>query len=174
MFVFDNFVSTDNMAGSVYDFTVKDIDDKVVNLADFKGKVMLFVNTARKWGKNAVNMKELQILQDRYHDKGLEIFLFPSNTFSQEPCCVPDTKENYKNYNSTSHLMALISVNGANTSPLWTYMKNTLSSWPWTRVIKWNFTKFIADRNGKPVLRFEPTSDPLSFEKDIQKLLGEV
>ena len=68
-------------------------------------------------------MKELQILQERYHDKGLEIFLFPSNTFTQEPCCDEDTEENYKKFGSTSHLMKKVSVNGSGTAPLYAYLK---------------------------------------------------
>merc|ERR1719198_687237 len=68
--------------------------------------------------------------------------------------------------------MKRISVNGSDTAPLYTFLKNSLSWFPWTRVIKWNFTKFIADKDGKPVLRFEPNRNPLSFEKDIKMLLG--
>lgn len=119
-------------------------------------------------------MKELQQLQEKYHSKGLEIFFFPCNQFGgQEPGPVEKTIENYKAYASTTHWMDEIKVNGANTHPLWGYMKDKLPGTLWIKAIKWNYSKFLIDRNGVAIKRFSPTQNPLSMITDIEAALDE-
>ncbi len=118
-------------------------------------------------------MKELQELQEKYHSKGLEIFLFPCNQFGrQEPGPVEKTIENYKHYGSTAHWMEEIDVNGSNTHPLWAYMKSKLVGSFFMSVIKWNFSKFLIDHNGVPIKRYSPQQNPLSMVKDIEAALA--
>ena len=159
------------MAG-IYDFKVKDLHGKTVNLDAYKGKVLLLVNTASKCGFTP-QYKGLEALYEKYHSKGLEILGFPCNQFgAQEP---GDEGEIAKfcevNYGVTFPMFAKIDVNGKNEAPVYKYLKAEKPGLLGSEAIKWNFTKFLVDRDGKVVERFAPNAEPESLAGDIKKLL---
>ncbi|XP_065331505.1 uncharacterized protein Gtpx isoform X2 [Cloeon dipterum] len=157
-------------ASSIYDFTVKDIKGNEVSLEKYKGHVCIIVNVASKCGLTATNYKELAELHDKYHEsKGLRILAFPCNQFGgQEPGSSEDIVCFAMKNNANFDLFEKVDVNGDNASPLWKYLKSkqggTLGNF-----IKWNFTKFVIDKNGQPVERHGPTDEPLKFEKNLEK-----
>lgn len=157
---------------NIYDFTVKTRKGEDFSLSEYKGKVMLIVNTATGCGFTP-QYEGLENLYKKYHEKGLEILDFPCNQFAGQ---APGTDEEIHEfctlkYNTTFDQFAKIEVNGKNESPLFTYLKNQKHGL--LKAIKWNFTKFLVDREGNVVERFEPTTTPEKMEKDILKLLGE-
>ena len=157
---------------NIYDFTVKTRKGEDFSLSEYKGKVMLIVNTATGCGFTP-QYEGLENLYKKYHEKGLEILDFPCNQFAGQ---APGTDEEIHEfctlkYNTTFDQFAKIEVNGKNESPLYTYLKNQKHGL--MKAIKWNFTKFLVDREGNVVERFEPTTTPEKMEKDILKLLGE-
>ncbi len=157
---------------NIYDFTVKTRKGEDFSLSEYKGKVMLIVNTATGCGFTP-QYEGLENLYKKYHEKGLEILDFPCNQFAGQ---APGTDEEIHEfctlkYNTTFDQFAKIEVNGKNESPLYTYLKNQKHGL--LKAIKWNFTKFLVDREGNVVERFEPTTTPEKMEKDILKLLGE-
>ena len=156
---------------SIYDFTMKDAEGKEVSLSEFSGKVLLVVNTATGCGFTP-QYKGLQALYDKYQSQGFEILDFPCNQFANQ---APGTEQEITsfcqlNYGVSFKQFAKIEVNGANESPLYTYLKKqkggVLGS-----AIKWNFTKFLVDRQGQVVARFAPTVTPEQLEESIKKLL---
>ncbi len=157
---------------SVYSFTVKDIDGKEVSLADFKGKVLVIVNTASECGYTP-QYKGLQALYDKYKADGLVVLGFPCNQFGgQEPGNSKEIKQFCDiNYKVTFPLFEKIEVNGNNTHPLYKYLKNHGKGFLGDN-IKWNFTKFLVDKNGKVIDRYASMTTPESMEKDILKALG--
>jgi glutathione peroxidase len=158
-------------AMSIYDIEAKDIDGNVVKLDKYKGKVMLIVNVASKCGFTG-QYKGLQELYDKYESKGLRILGFPCNQFlSQEP----GTEEEIKsfctlNYGVKFDMFSKIDVNGENTHPLYVYLKKNSGGFL-TDTIKWNFTKFLVDKDGKVIHRYAPSTTPTEIEEDIEKLL---
>uniref|UniRef100_A0AC34F265 Glutathione peroxidase n=1 Tax=Panagrolaimus sp. ES5 TaxID=591445 RepID=A0AC34F265_9BILA len=157
---------------SIYDFTVKDADGKDVSLEKYKGKVLLVINVASQCGFTNSNYTQMKELLDKYHDKGLEVAAFPCNQFGgQEPACEIDIKKfvNEK-FSFEPDLYAKINVNGANADPLYQFLKKEQGG-TLIDAIKWNFTKFLVDRQGKVVKRFAPTTEPRSIIKDIEALL---
>lgn len=156
---------------SIYDIEVQDIDHKTVKLEKYKGKVMLIVNVASKCGYTG-QYAGLQDLYEKYHDKGLAILGFPCNQFlSQEP----GTEEQIKNFCTTSFgvtfdMFSKIDVNGKNTHPLYKFLKKEAGGFI-TDDIKWNFTKFLIDRDGNVIKRYAPSTKPKEIEEDILKLL---
>ena len=157
---------------NIYDFTVKTRKGEDFSLSEYKGKVMLIVNTATGCGFTP-QYEGLENLYKKYHEKGLEILDFPCNQFAGQ---APGTDEEIHEfctlkYNTTFDQFAKIEVNGKNESPLYTYLKNQKHGL--LKAIKWNFTKFLVDREGNVVERFEPTTTPEKTEKDILELLGE-
>ena len=156
---------------SIYDISVKDIDGKEVQLDKYKGRVMPVVNVASKCGFTG-QYAGLQELQEKYNAKGLSILGFPCNQFlSQEP----GTEEEIKNFCTSNFgvsfdMFSKIDVNGKNTHPLYKYLKKKAGGFL-TDKIKWNFTKFLVDREGKVLERYSPSTTPEEIEKDIQKLL---
>ncbi|MFA6192812.1 MAG: glutathione peroxidase [Sulfurimonas sp.] len=157
---------------SIYDIEVQNIDKQNVKLEKYKGRVMLIVNVASKCGYT-VQYAGLQELHEKYDAKGLSVLGFPCNQFlSQEP----GTEEEIKNFCMTSFgvtfdMFAKIDVNGENTHPLYGYLKESASGILGSELIKWNFTKFLVDREGKVVKRYAPSTAPKEIEKDIEKLL---
>ena len=120
-----------------------------------------------------VNYKELQELHLKYHQLGLTILGFPCNQFgSQEPGSAEEIQLFTKNKNVTFQIMKKIKVNGPNAEPVFIYLKSMLKKQSsFGSFIKWNFTKFLCDRNGIPVKRYSPTTNPMAMEKDILSLL---
>lgn len=160
-------------AKSIYDFTALDIDGKLVSLEKYQGNVAIIVNVASQWGKTDTNYKQLVQLYDKYAESGLKILAFPCNQFgSQEPGTPEDIKKFAASYGVRFDLFAKIDVNGSGAHPLWNYLKSKQGSF-FGSFIKWNFTKFIIDKNGQPVSRYEITSDPLDMEPELQKYLNQ-
>lgn len=159
---------------SIYDISVKTIDGETITLDKYKNRVMLIVNTASKCGYTYQYMG-LEKLHSRYHDKGLSILGFPCNQFlGQEP----GTEDEIKNFCSLNYgvefdMFSKINVNGADTHPLYNLLKNEQSGFLGTGIIKWNFTKFLVDRKGNVISRYEPSVEPEDIEADILKLLSQ-
>ncbi|KAL8238816.1 hypothetical protein R6Q59_015383 [Mikania micrantha] len=158
---------------SVYDFTVKDAKGQDVDLSNYRGKVLLIVNVASQCGFTNSNYPELTTLYQRYKDQGLEILGFPSNQFNgQEPGSNEEIQEFVcTRFKAEYPVFAKVDVNGKNAEPLYNFLKSSKGGLLGDS-IKWNFTKFLVDKEGKVVDRYAPTTTPLSIEKDIKKLLG--
>lgn len=155
-----------------YDFEAIDLDGNNVKMEDYKDKVVIVVNTASKCGLSP-QFKDLEDLYLKYKDKGLEILGFPCNQFAgQEPGDSKDIQSFCElNYGVTFKMFSKIKVNGEDAHPLWKFLKEEqgglLSS-----AIKWNFTKFLIDRNGNVVSRYAPKDNPKIMEDEIVTLLG--
>ena len=147
--------------GSMYEFTMKDIDGQDVKLNAFKGKVVMIVNTASKCGLTP-QYEGLQALYDKYKDRGFVILGFPANNFlGQEPGSEKEIKEFCSlNYNVTFPMFAKISVKGTDQHPLYTFLTNEKSNPGFDGDITWNFEKFLTDRSGKIIDRFSPKTTP--------------
>ena len=157
---------------TIYDFTVDDIEGKPVKLDRFKGKVLLVVNTASKCGFTP-QYKGLEALYRKYHERGLEVLGFPCNQFgAQEPGSEQEIATFCQtNYDVTFPMFAKIDVNGDATAPLYRYLKHEKPGLLGTEAIKWNFTKFLIDREGAVKGRFAPTVEPKALEGAIEALL---
>uniref|UniRef100_A0AAV1TQV4 Glutathione peroxidase n=1 Tax=Peronospora matthiolae TaxID=2874970 RepID=A0AAV1TQV4_9STRA len=159
-------------ATSFYELRDFDMDKKEVSMEEYKGKVILVVNVSSKCGLTPTNYPELQQLYEKYQEEGLVVLGFPCNQFkSQEPGTHEEIKEFVKQYKVTFPLFEKHDVNGSNARPTFTYLKAKLPG-TFGNYIKWNFTKFLVDRNGQPYKRYAPTDLPLSFEDDIKELLA--
>ncbi|MDR3774267.1 MAG: glutathione peroxidase [Terracidiphilus sp.] len=150
---------------SMYDFTMKSIDGQQVSLGSYSGKVVLLVNVASKCGFTP-QYAGLEALYEKYKDRGLVIVGIPANNFAQQE---PGTNEEIKKfcsnkYNVTFPMMAKVSVLGDDKAPLYTFLTDKATNPQFAGDVKWNFTKFLFDRSGKPVARFEPAVTPDSPE----------
>lgn len=157
---------------SLYDFTVSDQADQPVSLQDYKGKVVLIVNTATGCGLTP-QYQGLQELYDKYKDQGFEILDFPCNQFMGQ---APGSAEEINtfctlNYQTTFPRFAKIKVNGKEAEPLFDWLKKEKSG-PLGARIEWNFAKFLINREGKVVERFSSKTDPLKMEDAIKVLLN--
>ncbi|KAJ4969501.1 hypothetical protein NE237_016202 [Protea cynaroides] len=163
----------EDLPKAIYDFTVKDIHGNDVSMSTYSGKVLMIVNVASKCGLTHSNYKELNILYEKYKDKGLEILAFPCNQFAgQEPGSNDDIKEVACTiFKAEFPIFDKVEVNGNNATPIYKFLKSQKGG-IFGDGIKWNFTKFLVDRNGKVVERYAPTTSPLKIEKDIQNMLG--
>ena len=155
-----------------YDFTAKKINGTEVSMSDYKGKVLLIVNTASKCGLTP-QLKELEEMYKDYKDKGFEILGFPCNQFAnQDPASNKEISEFcLRNYGVSFTMFEKIEVNGENAHPLYKYLKDNTKGMLGSE-IKWNFTKFLIDKEGNIVDRFAPITKPGKIRKDIEKLLG--
>lgn len=157
---------------TLYDFTVSDQADQPVSLHDYKGKVVLIVNTATGCGLTP-QYQGLQELYDKYKDQGFEILDFPCNQFMGQ---APGSAEEINtfctlNYQTTFPRFAKIKVNGKEAEPLFDWLKKEKSG-PLGARIEWNFAKFLINREGKVVERFSSKTDPLKMEDAIKALLS--
>ena len=148
---------------SIYDFTLKDIDRKEVNLGQYRGKVVLVVNVASRCGYTP-QYEGLQKVYQKYKDRGFVILGFPANNFMAQE---PGTDEEIKTfcstkYNVTFPIFSKISVKGDDIHPLYKYLTSKETNPDFGGDIKWNFSKFLLDKNGKIVARFEPALKPES------------
>ncbi|HAK68911.1 MAG: glutathione peroxidase [Treponema sp.] len=155
----------------IYDFTVKDGKGNDVPLKSFSGKVMLIVNTATGCGFTP-QYEGLEALYRKYHDKGLEILDFPCNQFGKQ---APGSNEEITQfctlkYHTTFPQLNKIEVNGENADPLYKFLKEKKKGLIGSS-IKWNFTKFLVDRQGNVVERFAPTDTPAKIDEKIAGLL---
>ena len=157
---------------SIYDFNVKTIEGKETTLAPYRGKVMLIVNVASKCGYTP-QYDGLQALYEKYQEKGLVILGFPCNQFAgQEPGTEKEIQNFCRvNFGVTFPMFAKIEVNGENTHPLYLYLKSEQPGILGTEAIKWNFTKFLVDREGNVVARFGSSTKPKEIEAEIETLL---
>lgn len=161
------------MANSLYDFTAIDMQGRDVSLADYQGEVLLIVNTASKCGFTP-QFQGLEALHRQYQDRGLRILGFPCNQFGKQDPGSNDEISHFceLNYGVTFPLFAKLDVNGDDAHPLFKYLKAEAPGILGTRAIKWNFTKFLVDRNGKVVARYAPRDKPEDLAADIDRLLG--
>jgi glutathione peroxidase len=155
-----------------YDFSANSISGKETNMNDFEGKALIVVNTASKCGLTP-QYEGLEQLYKKYQKDGLMILGFPCNQFgNQEPGNEQSISEGCLiNYGVSFPMFSKIDVNGKNAHPIFKYLKKTLPGIFGSEGIKWNFTKFLIDKNGKPVKRFSPWTKPEAMEKDILKIL---
>ena len=156
---------------NIYDIKITDLEQKEINLKQYSGKVMLIVNTATGCGFTP-QYEGLQKLYDSYKDKGLEILDFPCNQFgNQAPGSMKEINSFCSlNYGTTFPRFAKVDVNGENEAPIYKYLKSKKKGLLVSK-IKWNFTKFLVDREGNIIKRYAPTYSPSKIEKDILKLL---
>ena len=157
---------------TLYDFTVSDQADQPVSLHDYKGKVVLIVNTATGCGLTP-QYQGLQELYDKYKNQGFEILDFPCNQFMGQ---APGSAEEINtfctlNYHTTCPRFAKIKVNGKEAEPLFDWLKQEKSG-PLGARIEWNFAKFLINREGQVVERFSSKTDPLKMEDAIKALLS--
>ena len=163
-------------AESVFDFGVETLDGRPMRLAEFAGKALLIVNTASQCGFTP-QYAGLEKLYQTYKDRGLEVLGFPCNQFgAQEPGSAAEIGAFCeKNYGVRFPMFAKIDVNGENAHPLYKFLKKEkpgLLGPLGGGAIKWNFTKFLVDREGNVVARYASTTKPESLAKDIEQLLG--
>lgn len=156
---------------NIYELTVKDAEGRERSLSEFGGKVLLIVNTATGCGFTP-QYEGLQTLYERYREQGLEILDFPCNQFGgQAPGSEKEIVDFCQiNYGVSFPQFSKIEVNGKNESPLYTFLKGEKGGFMGSR-IKWNFTKFLVDREGRVVERFAPTVTPEKIEERIKELL---
>lgn len=155
-----------------YEFSAMSLRNKQILMEEYKGKVVLVVNTASKCGLTP-QFEGLEALYQKYKERGLVILGFPCNQFaSQDPGGADDIAQVCQvNYGVTFPMFAKVDVNGASAHPIFKYLTSELHGWFGNKV-KWNFTKFLIDANGKPVKRFAPVVKPEKLEKYIEALLG--
>ncbi|WP_151409296.1 glutathione peroxidase [Anaerococcus sp. Marseille-P9784] len=156
---------------TIYDYKVKNINGEDVSLEKYKGKVLLIVNTATKCGFTP-QYEGLEELYKTYKDKGFEILDFPCNQFANQ---APESNQEIKNFCTarfgvTFETFAKIDVNGENEEPLYNFLKNSKGG-IFGDDIKWNFTKFLIDKDGNVVNRYASQKKPKNIAKDIEKLL---
>ncbi|QKZ12238.1 glutathione peroxidase [Spirosoma sp. KUDC1026] len=159
------------MESEFYQLSARTPQGAELPMADFEGKAVLIVNTATKCGL-APQFEGLEALHQKYKDRGLVVLGFPCDQFRDQE---PETNETMEqvckiNHGVTFTLTQKCDVNGPNTQPVFKYLKNELGGFL-NDAIKWNFTKFLIDRSGKPYKRYAPITKPEAIEKDIQKLL---
>jgi len=157
---------------NIYDFNVKDINGQEISMSKYKGKTLLIVNVASKCGFTP-QYEGLEKLFEEYKDKNFMVLGFPANQFlSQEPGSNSDIGEFCRlTYGVKFDMFSKIDVNGRNTDPLYTHLKHEATGILGTTMIKWNFTKFLIDQNGKVLNRYSPSTKPVEMKKDIEKLL---
>jgi glutathione peroxidase len=157
---------------SVYDYSAKTLDGQDASLADYRGQVLLIVNTASKCGFTP-QYEGLETLYRDYKDKGFTVLAFPCNQFGAQE---PGNAEEIANfcsltYDVTFPVLAKIDVNGPATHPLYAYLKHEQKGLLGTEGIKWNFTKFLIGRDGQVVERFAPTTKPEDLKLAVEALL---
>ena len=157
---------------TLYEFDAKTLDGKPVRLADFKGKVLLVVNTASECGFTP-QFSGLEDLYERYRDRGFAVLGFPCNQFGEQE---PGSAEQIgafcqKNYGVTFPMFEKIDVNGDAAHPLYKWLKQSAPGLLGSERIKWNFTKFLLDRNGQVKARYAPVTKPEQLAQDIEALL---
>ncbi len=157
---------------SIYDFTAKSLQGKDVPLAAYRGRPMLIVNTASKCGFTP-QYEGLEKLYQAHQAQGLVVLGFPCNQFgAQEPGSAEEIGAFCQaNYGVSFPMFAKIDVNGAKAHPLYEFLKHEKAGILGTKAIKWNFTKFLVDRDGKVIGRFAPSTKPADLEQAIARVL---
>lgn len=157
---------------TIYDFSALDIKGNEVPLSEYKDYVLLIVNTASKCGFTP-QFEELEELYKEYKDKKFKVLGFPCNQFgNQEPGKEEDINEFCQlNYGVSFPMFSKVEVNGEDAHPLFDYLKENAKGLLGSKAVKWNFTKFLVDRDGKVVERFASATSPSKMKNDIEKLL---
>lgn len=157
---------------SIYDMTANLIDGTPKSLGDYRGKVLLIVNVASKCGF-APQYAGLEALYRRYQDEGLVVLGFPCDQFGNQEFDDPNAIQQFctRNYGVSFPIFEKVDVNGPHTHPLFAHLKAKRPGFLGTQSIKWNFTKFLVDRQGKVRRRYAPTDTPETIERDIVALL---
>jgi len=157
---------------TIYDFAAQAISGSEVSISDYRGKVLLIVNTASKCGFTP-QYEGLEALYRDLRDKGLIVLGFPCNQFgSQEPGDATEIASFCKlTYDVSFPMFAKVDVNGPEASPLFVWLKNEAPGFLGSKNIKWNFTKFLVDKNGKVAKRFSPTTKPDAVRHELERLL---
>ena len=158
--------------GNIYSFVCQNTLGEEINLSDYKGETLLIVNTASKCGFTS-QYKGLEKLQLKYKDKGFKILAFPCNQFGQqEPGSNKEIQEFCNiNYQTTFPLFAKVDVNGEGAHPLYKYLTSNIPGILGFESIKWNFTKFLINKDGLPLRRFAPNTTPEKIDKELDSLL---
>jgi len=156
----------------VYDFSAKTIDGTEQSLGEYRGKAMLIVNVASKCGFTP-QYEGLEAMYRKHRDAGFAVLGFPCDQFGHQE---PGDEAEIRNFCSTSYdvsfpLFAKVEVNGSGAHPLYQHLKKEARGLLGTEGIKWNFTKFLVDRNGRVVRRYAPTDTPANIEKDLASVL---
>lgn len=157
----------------IFDFEATSIDGRPVRLADYRGQVLLIVNTASQCGFTP-QFAGLEALWQAYRDRGLVVLGFPSNEFGGQD---PGSNEQIASFCSLNYgvqfpMMAKVKVNGAEAHPLYKWLTAEAPGLLGTKAIKWNFTKFLVGRDGRVIRRYAPTDKPESLKSDIEAALG--
>ncbi len=158
---------------SVFDFSVRRADGSQQSLADYRGKVLLIVNTASRCGFTP-QYAGLEALYRRYREQGLTVLAFPCNQFgAQEPGNAEEIASFCSlNYDVSFPVFARLEVNGSQADPLFRWLKQEQPGWLGTAGIKWNFTKFLVDRQGRAVGRYAPMTKPEALARAIEARLA--
>ncbi|MBB4121477.1 glutathione peroxidase [Martelella radicis] len=158
---------------SIYDFSAKSIDGRTVALSEYKGHVLLIVNTASECGFTP-QYEGLEMLQKKYSEQAFSVLGFPCNQFGgQEPGDEDEIDYFCKTqYGIDFPMFAKVDVNGDDAHPLFKYLKKERPGFLGSGIIKWNFTKFLIGRNGEPIKRFAPTINPEDLQDDINDALA--
>ncbi|MBQ9253637.1 MAG: glutathione peroxidase [Bacteroidales bacterium] len=156
----------------IYDYKAQTSANKELDFAQFRGKVLLIVNTATKCGLSG-QFNGLEELHKKYKEDGLVLIGFPCNQFAnQEPGNDEQVAQTCQvNFGVTFQIMKKIDVNGENAHPIFKYLKSQTKGFLGSK-IKWNFTKFLISRDGKTIKRYAPTTSPAKVEADIKEMLG--
>ncbi|RXK38036.1 glutathione peroxidase [Tremella mesenterica] len=167
-------ISPEIRAKSFYDLKATLPGKKELDFSQFKGKVVLIINTASKCGFTP-QYTDLESLYKTYHDQGLEVLGFPCDQFAHQEPLDDDGIASFcqVNHGVTFPLMAKSDVNGKNMNEVFAWLKAKMPGVAGTTNIKWNFTKFLIDRKGNVIHRYSPNTKPESFKGDIEKLLSE-
>lgn len=154
-----------------YNLEAKKINGEMVSMSEYKGKTVIVVNTASKCGFTP-QFEGLEKLYEKYKDKGLVILGFPCNQFGKQEPGVGEEIEEFcqVNYGVSFPIFDKIDVNGSSTHPIFKYLKSNLGGFLGSS-IKWNFTKFVIDKNGKPIKRFSPITKPEEMESFVKFLM---
>ena len=156
----------------IYEYSVKDKDDSEIKMGDYRGKTLLIVNTASKCGFTP-QYDGLNELQKKYADQGFSVLAFPCNQFGkQEPGSNSEIQDFCSlNFDVSFPVLAKIDVNGENEEPLFGYLKSEKPGIMGSKGIKWNFTKFLVNKNGEVLKRFSSKTTPSEIEKEIESIL---
>ena len=167
-----NTLAKDRPMKTIYDFKVKTITNKEISLQEYQGKVLLIVNVASKCGYTP-QYAGLESLYKKYKERGFVVLGFPCNQFaSQEPDSEAQIQNFCRvNFGVTFPMFAKIDVNGDTAHPLYTYLNAEKTGILGTKSIKWNFTKFLVDKEGNVINRFGSSTKPIELEEEIEKLL---
>lgn len=168
---FSSIIAKENKM-NIYDFNVKTIDGQEISMSKYKGKVLLIVNVASKCGFTS-QYEGLENLFEKYKNEDFMVLGFPSNQFANQE---PESNEKIKEFCSLTYevkfdMFAKVDVNGDNEAPLYKFLKSNQKGILGTEAIKWNFTKFLVDKDGNIINRYASTTTPESIEDDIKKLL---